>query len=159
MSNVQEKIRKKVPWIFIGIRIPKVKFPSIEDRNLDLPSPTRNFVLIVLYIVLFFLLSGGVYLNIPDSLGNKPIAVGSQGGEPLWVYPSINDAFIIESIAAAIVIFIGGIGFMILYQATKNLYNPSYAQKLIALGFGLALFSFIFLQYFIVNLKAPFLLD
>ena len=156
---VQRKFLKKIPWVFMGIRLPKINYPDSGQKSLDIPTPGRNIFLILLYGVLFFLLCGGVYLNIPDSLGRVPIALGSQGGDPLWVYPSINDAFVIESFIAASVIFIGAVGFMVLYSATKNLYNPSYAQKLIFVGLLLAGFAFVFLQFVIVNLKAPFLLD
>lgn len=159
MGNSQRKFFNKLPWIFKGIRLPKINYLSIGDKSLDIPTPGRNIFLILLNGFLFFLLCGGVYLNIPDSLGRVPIALGSQGGEPLWVYPSINDAFVIESFIAASVIFIGAAGFMVLYSATKNLYNPSYAQKLIFLGLMLAGFAFVFLQFVIVNLKAPFLLE
>lgn len=158
MGN-ERKFLKKIPWFFVGIRLPKINYPSFEDKSLDIPTPGRNIFLVILYGVLFFLLCGGVYLNIPDSLGRVPIALGSQSGNPLWVYPSINDAFVIESFIAAVVIFIGAIGFMVLYSATKNLYNPSYAQKLIFLGLILAGFAFVFLQFIIVNLKADFLLN
>lgn len=157
MSEIQEKIRKKLPWVFKGLRLPKIKFPSLSESTLDIPTPSRSIILGLIYIGLFWLLCGGVYLAIPDSLGRLPIALGSSGGNPLWVYPSINDAFVIESFVAACVIFIGAFGFLILYQATKNLYNPSYAQKLIATGVILAGFSFVFLQFVMMNLKASFL--
>lgn len=157
MGNSERNFFNKLPWIFKGIRLPKINYVSL-DKSLDIPTPGRNVFLILLNGVLFFLLCGGVYLNIPDSLGRVPIALGSQAGNPLWVYPSINDAFVIESFIAASVIFIGAAGFMVLYSATKNLYNPSYAQKLIFLGLLLAGFAFVFLQFVIVNLKAPFLL-
>ncbi|MHA1729453.1 MAG: hypothetical protein ACTSWY_12075 [Promethearchaeota archaeon] len=158
MSEIQEKLRIKVPWVFKGIRIPKINFPSLKDTSLGIPTPSKNIILILLYAFLFFLISGGVYLNIPDSLGRKPIALGSSGGSPMWVYPSINDAFVIESFVAASVIFIGAFGFLILFQSSRNLYQPSYAQKLILIGLLMAIFSFVYLQFILINFKATFLL-
>jgi hypothetical protein len=155
-ENIQDKIVQKMPWVFkpLGIRLPKIKFPSLKDKNLDIPTPSRNILLGAIYIFLFWLLMGGVYLLIPDSNGRLQIALGADSdGNPVWLYPSINDAFVIESIVAGIVIFIGAIGFIILYQSTKHMYNTAYAQKLIATGVVMAVFSFALLQY-ISNKKA-----
>ncbi|MHA1821488.1 MAG: hypothetical protein ACTSU2_07055 [Promethearchaeota archaeon] len=148
MSSEAEKIKKKVPWLLKGIRIPTIKFPELQNKNLDIPTPGRNILLGVIYVFLFFLISGGVYLLIPDSNGRYQIALGAdRNGNPIWVYPSVNDAFIIESFVAGSIIFLGSLGFIMLYMATRHMYNTAYAQKLIALGFSLALLSFIFLQY------------
>ena len=76
-----------------------------------------------------------------------------QHGEPVWIYPRITDAFVIESIVAGAVIFIGAIGFIILYQSTKHIYNTRYARMLIAVGFILATATFIILQYIIIQAK------
>lgn len=155
--NIQKKIQEKLPWIFkpLNIRIPKVKYPSLEDKNLDIPTPSKNILLGAIFVFLFWLLMGGVYLAIPDSSGNLPIALGAnRQGDPVWVYPSINDAFVIESIVAAAIIFIGAVGFLILYQSTKYLYNPSYAQKLIAVGLVMAVISFTLLQYIVMERKS-----
>lgn len=155
--NIQKKIQEKLPWIFkpLKIRIPKVKYPSLEDKNLDIPTPSRNILLGAVYVLLFWLLMGGVYLAIPDSNGNLPIALGANNnGDPVWLYPSINDAFVIESIVAAAIIFIGALGFLLLYQSTKYLYNPSYAQKLIVVGLVMCVFSFAVLQYIVIERKS-----
>lgn len=154
-SQIQEKIRKKMPWIFVGIRIPKINFPDLEGKNLDIPTPTRSIVLVAIWAVLFWLISGGVYLSIPDSNGNTPITLGAnQDGTPMWWYPSINDAFVIESVISGVVIFLGSIGFLIIYQSTKHMYNIEYARKLVAIGFVMVVFSFGFLQYVVMNQKS-----
>ncbi len=128
-ENFQNKVSDKMPWVFkgFGIRLPKIKFPSLKDKNLDIPTPSRNILLGVIYVFLFWLLMGGVYLII---------------------------AFVIESIVAGVIIFIGAIGFIIIYQSTKHMYNTSYAQKLIAVGVVMAVFSFTILQYIAIARKA-----
>lgn len=156
-ENFQDKVADKMPWVFkgFGIRMPKIKFPSLRDKNLDIPTPSRNILLGVIYVFLFWLLMGGVYLIIPDSNGRLQIALGADSsGNPVWLYPSINDAFVIESIVAGVIIFIGAIGFIIIYQSTKHMYNTSYAQKLIAAGVVMAVFSFTILQYIAIARKA-----
>ena len=149
-----EKIRKKMPWVLNSIRIPYIDFPDFKGRNLDIPTPSRNILLGAIYIFLFWLMMGGVYLMIPNSSGNTPIALGAdQQGNPVWIYPSITDAFVIESIIAGAVIFIGAIGFLTLYQSTKHIYNTRYARMLIAVGFALATIMFVILQYIIIQAK------
>jgi len=141
-EEIQLRIRRKIPWIFKGIRIPKINYPDLDSKYLEIPTPSRNIILGVIYVFLFWLIAGGVYLSIPDSNGRTPIALGANSnGDPIWLYPSINDAFVIESFVAASIIFIGSLGFLVLYQSTKHLYNPSYAQKLIAIKFNNLLFS------------------
>ena len=144
-----------MPWVISSIRIPYIDFPDFKGRNLDIPTPSRNILLGAIYIFLFWLMMGGVYLMIPNSSGNTPIALGAdQQGNPVWIYPSITDAFVIESIIAGAVIFIGAIGFIILYQSTKHIYNTRYARMLIAVGFALATIMFVILQYIIIQQKS-----
>jgi uncharacterized protein YybS (DUF2232 family) len=88
---------------------------------------------------------GGVYILIQN-----PIALGADSsGNPLWIYPSTQDAFIIESIVAGIIIFVGGLGFILLYETTKHSYNYSYAIKLLIFGLVLTALSFGLLQWII----------
>jgi len=58
---------------------------------------------------------GGIYILIkePSAMG------GDASGAIMWLYPSTSDAFVIESIVAATLIFMGGAGFFLLYNATK----------------------------------------
>jgi len=65
----------------------------------------------------------------------------------LWLYPSTNEAFIIESIVAATLIFVAGAGFFILYMATKEAVNYPYAVKLLILGTALIAIGYGLLQY------------
>jgi len=143
-----------MPWVFKNIRIPYIIFPDFKGYKFDIPTPSRNILLGLIYIFLFWLMMGGVYLMIPDSSGRLPIALGAdKDGNPVWVFPSITDAFLIESIVAGVVIFIGAIGFIILYQSTKHIYNIRYARILITIGFILATFTFVILQFVIIKRK------
>jgi hypothetical protein len=153
-EEIIKKIRKKMPWVMKSIRIPYLAFPDFKGRSLDIPTPSRNILLGLIYVFLFWLMMGGVYLMIPDSSGRTPIALGATSdGKPVWIYPSITDAFVIESIVAGAVIFIGAVGFLILYQATKHVYNTRYARMLIVIGFILATLTFVILQYVIIKAK------
>jgi OST3 / OST6 family, transporter family len=145
-EKLQFKIGRKVPWVLTkSIRIPRVKYPVYREGKMSLPSPGRSLVLVAIYIFLFWLIAGGIYIYI-----REPISLGANSeGDPMWLYPSTHDAFIIESIVAAAIIFMGGLGFIFLYNTTKHSYNYPYAVKLMVIGLMLAGLSFGLLQWMI----------
>jgi len=147
-ETIKEKIAKKVPWIFGNkIRKPKVRFPKIKiAKRFSLPTPSKNLGLLGIYIFLFILQLGVIYI-----VYREPIALGADPstGEAMFIYPDMHDAFIIESIVASILIFISSSGFITLYQATKYTYDRSFAWRLLFIGVVLALIGFISLQYII----------
>jgi len=104
-------------------------------------------VLMASYILLFWLAAGGIYFEVQN-----PIAVGSQGGNPIFFYPSMSDSFIIEGILASILLFMSGLGMIFLYQASLQKMNRNYAIKLLVTGLLLGIISFMALQW-IVNIK------
>jgi len=143
-ETILEKLRGNTPWIFGDtFRKPKINFPRFSSRRgLDLPSPSKNLGLILIYIVLFVLQTGVLYI-----IYRSPPAVGAtQEGNPIFLYPSVNDQFIIEGIIASIVIFLSSIGYLFLYQASKYVYDRNTAIKILAIGFILILMSFVILQ-------------
>ncbi|UYP47296.1 hypothetical protein NEF87_003581 [Candidatus Lokiarchaeum ossiferum] len=143
-EKLQDKFGKKMPWVMGNqVRIPRIKYPTYREGSLSLPSPGRSMMLLGTFIFLFWLLMGGIYILIkePSAMG------GNASGAIMWLYPSTSDAFVIESIVAAVLIFIGGSGFFLLYNATKHSFNYNYAIKLLILGMVLAGTSFGILQY------------
>ncbi len=145
-ETLQEKFGQKVPWVLgKNVRVPRIKFPEYRESSMSLPAPGRNILLIIIYCVLFWLAAGGIYIYI-----NNPIALGANSqGDPMWLYPSTNDAFVIESIVAAALIFIGGFGFILLYNTTKHAFNYSYAVKIMIVALILIFVAFGLLQYMI----------
>ncbi|MHA1519967.1 MAG: hypothetical protein ACTSVZ_10565 [Promethearchaeota archaeon] len=152
-SSIQEKFGKRMPWLFgKSIRIPKVNYPVYREGQMTLPTPGRSLVLLAIYIFLFWLMAGGIYISIRNS-----IPLGSDGADNiLWLYPSTSEAFIIESIVAATLMFLGGAGFIVLYQSTKHAYNYSYAVKLLIIGIVAIVTSFSLLQYMIAVKSGTF---
>lgn len=145
-EKLQDKFGPKVPWIMPkSVRIPRIRFPVLTDKMGAIPTPSKTLVFAAILVFLFWLIMGGIYIQI-----REPIALGADAeGKPLWLYPSTNEAFVIESIVATIIIFIGSFGFVILYQATKNAYNKSYAQTLVVIGLVMVAISFGVLQWII----------
>ena len=145
-ENLQDIWGRSTPWLLgDAVRIPRVKFPAYQEGKYSLPTPGRSLILIAIYIFLFWLTTGGIYIYIRD-----PIALGADAeGKAMWLYPSTHDAFIIDSIVAAAIIFIAGFGFLLLYNATKHSFNYSYAIKQFILGLISVILSFGMLQWMI----------
>ncbi|MHA1104464.1 MAG: hypothetical protein ACTSPN_01950 [Promethearchaeota archaeon] len=138
-----ERVKSKTPWIFgRALRKPKIRFPDMSLPKMDMPLPGKSIGVISIYIILFLLQTGIVYLiyTQPPALG------GNQQGEPVFLYESIHDAFIVESIVASIFIFLCSLGFIFLYQASKHVYNKKIAVRILAIGIILVLISYTALQ-------------
>jgi hypothetical protein len=136
--------------MLLGIRIPRVRLTGIGS-GMTLPSPPRMLMLMASYILLFWLMAGGIYFMV-----RNPIAVGSTGSgdnsDAVFFYPSMNESFIIEGIIAAILLFTAGIGMVLMYQASLQKMNKNYASKLMVVGFVLGILGFLALQW-IINIK------
>ncbi len=143
-ETVMEQLKSRTPWIFGDkLRKPKMKFPSINmQRRFTLPSPSKTFFLILVYIFLFVLQLGILYILYRDT-----IAVGATSeGNPIFIYPKLHYQFIIEGIIASIVIFLASLGFIIIYQSSKYVYDRSTVVKVLATGIVLTLIGFVVLQ-------------
>lgn len=142
-ETVFEKIKGKTPWIFGStLRKPKILFPGLKTSKMDIPLPGKSIAVMGVYIVLFLLQTGVVYLIFrgPPALGTN------QDGSALFLYPEINESFIIEGIVASIFIFLCSIGFILLYQASKYVYNKDIAIRYLVVGIILILTAFGALQ-------------
>jgi len=143
-ETVFEKIKDKTPWVFgKTLRKPKLLFPDIKRPRMDMPLPGKSISTIAVYIVLFLLQTGIVYLIIrqPPAMGTNP-----QTGDPMFLYPDINESFIIEGIVASIFIFLCSLGFIFLYQASQYVYNKNIAIRYLIVGILLILIAFATLQ-------------
>ena len=143
-ETVKEKIAQKIPWLFgDSLRKPKLRFPAVRMKSVNLPTPSRNLALIAIYAFLFVLQLGVIYI-----IYREPISLGAKSdGSAMWIYPSLHDSFIIEAIAASILIFLCSAGFMTLYQSLKYSYDKTFAWRLLLLGAVLVLIGFVALQY------------
>jgi hypothetical protein len=147
-----ERIKRKTPWIFGNkLRKPKINFPKFKIPRISLPIRPRLIGLFVLFIILFVLQTGVVYLIV-----RKPPALGKDSeGVPIFVIPeNIHDAFIVESIVASILLISCSFGFIILFYASKYVYDQRFADWLIVIGIIIIAISFGLLQ-FMLDIKIP----
>ena len=142
-ETVFEKIRGRTPWVFgNAFRKPKILLPKLKITRRGIPLPGKSLAVIGVYIILFLLQTGIVYIVFRE----VPALGSNSDGTPMFLYPDINESFIIEGVVASIFIFMCSIGFILLYQASKFVYNKSVAVRYLAVGILLILASFITLQ-------------
>ena len=143
-ETVLEKIKRKTPWILGNkLRKPKIKFPKFKIPRLTLPMPARSLSIIVIFIILFVLQTGVAYFIV-----REPPALGADSqGNPMFIYRDIHESFIIEGIVASILIFLCSTGFILLYQASKYVYNRKMAIYILVIGFLMIIITFVALQY------------
>ncbi|MEM2109592.1 MAG: hypothetical protein QW327_03790 [Candidatus Odinarchaeota archaeon] len=131
LSKIWRKIKTKLSK-------PVLKLPK---------APSRTFWFIVIIFLIYFLLAGGIY-----DIVHQPIAVGqTSSGTPVLIFTAslgggIDEQFLLEGLAASLLMFLGFIGFMSMYESAKNVYNPSYAYALIIAGLALIIIAFAGLQ-------------
>jgi len=139
--------KSHLPWPERIIRKPKIRYTNIFiGKKLPDFLTSRYLALVGVYILLYFFLSGGMYF-ITGAYREIPLGYGSGNPpEPIIWLNSLNDQFILEGIIAGIFIFIGLIGFILIYYSSKNFYKPT--TSYVYLGFGLILvfISFILLE-------------
>ncbi len=152
-ETVMEKIKSKTPWIFgKSLRKPKIHFPRLKIPRISLPMPARSLSIIAVLIALFVLQTGVVYL-----LVREPPALGTdRDGKPLFIFNDVHESFILEGIAASILIIFCSMGFVFFYQASKYVYNKKMAVWILAIGVILIIICFGGLQYMLrVKMNLP----
>ncbi|MEM1728557.1 MAG: hypothetical protein QXS15_02225 [Candidatus Jordarchaeales archaeon] len=116
----------------------------IRERIM-LRQPPNTLITIMLVVFALFFLSGGAYLLINP----PPISFG-------FISNRLQDQYAVEGIVVAVLIFTSFAGFILMYEGTKNPYNPSYATKLIAVGLILIIVAVVILHLLLIS-KAPWL--
>ena len=151
-KTVLERIKKKIPWVCGKVlRKPKINFPKLKSRRLSLPIPSKSLNIIVIYIILFLLQMGIIYLI----LRNPPIMGADNDGNPIFIWPeNLHEAFIIESIVASILMFLFSLGFFLIYNASNYVYNKRMADWILLIGILVIILVFSLLQY-ILYVKVP----
>ena len=152
-ETILEKIKKKKPpWIYGNwLRKPKINFPKIKRKRLSLSIPPKSLIIIGIFIILFVLQTGVVYLIV-----RKPLELGADlDNNPMFIWENdIHNAFIIESIVASILMILFSTGFIILFHSSKYVYDKKFADWSLAMGILLILIAFVLLQL-MLSVKVP----
>jgi multisubunit Na+/H+ antiporter MnhB subunit len=107
-------------------------------------SSTQPSAFIVIAIVIgysIFLFSGGLFTII-----NRPLPSAYFNNKFYFLYPSIDNQFISDTVISVILYALGFMGLISIYQSSKSAYKPRQAYMLLVIGVALLLLSYIFLE-------------
>ncbi|TFF88480.1 MAG: hypothetical protein EU549_02915 [Promethearchaeota archaeon] len=139
--------RKNLPWPEKLIRKPTIRLENpLIGKKVPNFLKSRYIILTLLYGVMFFFFSGGMYFLIGTY---REIPMGYTQGDPpspIIYLNQLNDQFIIEGLISAIFIFLGLAGFLLLYMSSKNFYKPTSSYIYLAFGVVIIIFSFFLLE-------------
>lgn len=128
----------RLPWI------PFIKRPNFKFYKVRFTIPTRldiKIVYFIIYLTIFYIFAGGVYGLVNE---NTPaFGLDPETGGPVLFYPSQDRQYLIEGIAAALVIFMGATGIYLLGQATSDPHDTGRASTYQIVGGILILIAFI----------------
>lgn len=113
-------------------------------QRISTMRPSTMLTTIVVLGVAIFLFSGGVY-----DIVNRPQPSIYYQNQFYFLYPSLSDQFLFDTVVAGILFLFGTIGLLTIYQSSKHAYSPRQAYMTLLVGSMLLLLSYIFLEYFI----------
>jgi hypothetical protein len=96
---------------------------------------------------LFYVFSGGIYNSVVENV--RPYGIRQDESIQLiyWDDGDVSKQYEWEGYAAAILIYLGTLGFFLLKKATEEPHNINRAMMYQFLGIALIFFAFLILQY------------
>jgi len=131
-----------LPWWPRFIVRPRVR---LKRPRFKMPTRPPDIVVFALvFVAILFILGGNIYtlIRTPPVIAGNP-----QGGPPLLIAPGLDVQLGMEGIVASVVVMVGAIGLGMIYYASKYVFQPGYATRLIVLGVLLAGTAFLVLSY------------
>ena len=136
-----------MPWWPSVIIRPKLR---LARPRFGAPSRPPDFILYLgVLAAVLFVLGGNVYTLVKSP---PPIAADSYGNA-IVVYPAMDAQLGMEGVVVAFVILIGVFGLGLFYYASRFLFQPGQATRLMVIGAILAGVAFLILNY-LLNIKA-----
>ncbi len=107
-------------------------------------KPSTAIVTIVVVGIAIFLFGGGIY-----DIVNRPLPAVYYNGQFYFLYPSLADQFIFDTVVSGILFIFGFIGLLTIYQSSRHAYSPRQAYMTLLVGAVLVFLAYLFLEYFI----------
>jgi NADH:ubiquinone oxidoreductase subunit 5 (subunit L)/multisubunit Na+/H+ antiporter MnhA subunit len=128
--------------------IPGTRKPKIILRRPKLQLPTEIPTALLLQIAVIFIFA--VYMGLIFDIVKEPLPLGSRFGVPVLIDERLDSQFIIEGIVAGMLMFVGFIGFVIIFYSTRYFYEPSYARTLLLMGVIAVIAAYFVLLYMMI---------
>jgi multisubunit Na+/H+ antiporter MnhB subunit len=103
--------------------------------------PTALIITVIVVGYAIFLFGGGLF-----SIVNEVPPSAFYQNKIYFLYPSIGDQFIADTVISVMLYLMGFAGLLTIYRSTKNVGKPRQAYMLLVVGVSLVLLSYIFLE-------------
>ncbi|MFW9855876.1 MAG: hypothetical protein ACFFFG_12505 [Candidatus Thorarchaeota archaeon] len=138
MSKPQEnddesESSSRLPWI-PGLKRPTVVF-KIPDIQLPYEAPGK-YILGLILVFTIFILAGGIY-----DLTENPLPMGQTQNALVPIFQSSSEQFLVESLIAAVLFAIGGVGVYLIRHSTRFAYDVRTSTVFLILGIILAIIA------------------
>ena len=107
-------------------------------------KPSSVLVTIAVLGVAIFLFAGGLYEII-----NQPLPAVYYNSRFYFLYPSLSEQFIFDTVVSGILYVLGFVGLLAIYQSSRHAYNQRQAYMTMIIGASLLLIAYLFIEYFI----------
>ncbi len=111
-------------------------------RRISSSKPSAATFTIVVVTFAVFLFGGGLLTIITQ----PPVAFYTQQGRFLFLYPSIDGQFVMDTFLSAFLYALGLVGLLLIYRSTKSAFKPRQAYMAMIVGVSLVLLAYIFLE-------------
>jgi hypothetical protein len=107
-------------------------------------KPSSVLVTIAVLGVAIFLFAGGLY-----DIINQPLPAVYYNSRFYFLYPSLSEQFIFDTVVSGILYVLGFVGLLAIYQSSRHAYNQRQAYMTMIIGASLLLIAYLFIEYFI----------
>jgi hypothetical protein len=111
-------------------------------RRLSANKPSAMTFTVIVVTFAVFLFGGGLLTIITQ----PPLTVYTQQGRFLFLYPSIDGQFVMDTFLSGFLYALGLVGLLLIYRSTKSAFKPRQAYMGMIVGVSLVLLAYIFLE-------------
>ncbi|NLE05713.1 MAG: hypothetical protein GX638_13070 [Crenarchaeota archaeon] len=113
-------------------------------KKISTMQPSSQLITVVIMGVAVLLFSGLVY-----NLVNQPLIAYQTSSRFYFMYPSLSEQFIFDTVVAATLYIAGLAGLLIVHRSSRSAYNPRQAYMQLTIGVALVLIAYLFIEYVI----------
>ena len=129
------------PWWPRFIVKPRVR---LSRPGFGMPTrPPDTVIFGLMFVAVLFVLGGNIYTLVRT----PPAIAGSSSGTPVLIAPGIDQQLGMEGIVASVIILVGVVGLGLIYYASKYVFQPGYATRLLILGMIMSGVAFLVFSY------------
>lgn len=133
---MSEKVKKQASGLSFSL--------SRWFSRISTMKPSSVLVTIAVLGIAIFLFSGGLY-----DIINRPLPAVYFNNRFYFLYPSLGEQFIFDTVVSGILYALGFVGLLSIYQSSKHAYNQRQAYMTMIIGATLLFIAYLFIEYFI----------